>query len=245
MNSNIKNVAIIMDGNGRWAKKRHHPRFHGHIRGASIVSSLVEAASDARLASLTLYAFSTENFQRPLEEKSVLFKLLRKFLVKEFARILKNNIRFKVIGSIDTLNSETQRIIKDLESESSTNTGLKLNFAFAYGGRDEIVQGINKIIDLKLTDKITEVEFSQYLYDRDVCDIDLLIRTGGDMRISNFLLWQMAYAELFFTKTLWPDFTVAEFLEILHTVENRQRRFGNIDSVQITLDKSINENANY
>ena len=228
MDSMIKNVAIIMDGNGRWANARKHPRFHGHIRGASIVSDLVEAASDYGLNSLTLYAFSTENFQRPEEEKTVLFQLLRKFLVKEFQRIIKNNIRFKVIGSIDALSLETRKIITELEVLSGVNTGMRLNFAFGYGGRAEIVDAVNKIIKEGKTEPVNEEDFSRYLYDKEVAEIDLLIRTGGDQRISNFLLWQVAYAELFFTETLWPDFSAREFINILESVKTRERRFGKV-----------------
>lgn len=242
MQSSIKNVAIIMDGNGRWAQARCHPRFYGHVRGASIVSELVEVASNRGLDSLTLYAFSTENFQRPNEEKSVLFKLLKKFLLKEFHRIIKNNIRFKVIGSIEALNVETQKIIRDLEKESLKNNGMKLNFAFAYGGRAEILKGINEIIEKKVSHPITEMEFNNYLYDKELTDIDLLIRTGGDLRISNFLLWQIAYAELFFTKTLWPDFTTQEFNEILNSVQGRDRRFGNLSITSTKFEKSISNN---
>lgn len=245
MNKNIKNVAIIMDGNGRWAKKRHHPRFYGHIRGAKIVSSLVEAASDQGLASLTLYAFSTENFQRPEDEKMVLFKLLKKFLLNEFSRIIKNNIRFAVIGSIDALNTDTQRLIKQLELESSKNSGMKLNFAFAYGGRAEIVDGINKVIAQKINHPLSEKEFSQFLYDPQVSDIDLLIRTGGDMRISNFLLWQCAYAELYFTQTLWPDFNSKEFMKIVDEVETRERRFGKVELAQVNNFQYNVKDANF
>ena len=218
---------------------RQHPRFHGHIRGASIVSSLVEVASDNGLNSLTLYAFSTENFQRPEEEKSVLFKLLRKFLLKEFQRIIKNNIQFKVIGNIEDLSFETKNIIRDLEQMSSVNSGMKLNFAFGYGGRSEIIDAINNIMTSKRDELITESNFSQFLYDNKLPDIDLLIRTGGDQRISNFLLWQIAYAELYFSKTLWPDFTVDEFLKIIEEVKLRDRRFGKVEMNQLANQQSI------
>ncbi len=228
-----------MDGNGRWAKARKHPRFHGHIRGASIVSGLVEAASDYGLQSLTLYAFSTENFQRPDEEKTVLFKLLKKFLIKEFQRIIKNNIRFKVIGTISSLNAETQKIIKDLENLSQNNTGMRLNFAFGYGGRSEIVDAVNKIIAENKQISISEEVFSKYLYDQEVPEIDLLIRTGGDLRISNFLLWQVAYAELYFTETLWPDFSIKEFIKILDDTKKRERRFGKVEPAVSHNQQSI------
>lgn len=240
MSSAIKDVAIIMDGNGRWATSRRHPRFHGHVRGASIVAPLVEAASDYGLNSLTLYAFSTENFQRPDEEKSVLFKLLKKFLIKEFQRIIKNNIRFRVVGTISALNKETQKIIANLELASAKNTGMKLNFAFGYGGRAEIINAVNRAVNLEERRLITEENFSEFLYDPEVPEIDLLIRTGGDQRVSNFLLWQVAYAELYFSKTLWPDFSIQEFINILSEVKERDRRFGNVDVLQNTSEQSLN-----
>lgn len=228
MKSQIKNVAIIMDGNGRWANMRGHSRYFGHVRGASIVSKIVETSSDYGLNSLTLYAFSTENFQRPQEEKSILFKLLKKFLLKEFEKIVKNNIQFKVIGSIEFLTFETQSIIKELTKKTSQNSGMKLNFAFAYGSRNEIVSAFNKAIESGIR-VIDEEKLSSFLYDPSVGEIDLLIRTGGDKRISNFLLWQIAYAELYFSSTLWPDFKEEELIKIISEVEKRHRRFGKVE----------------
>lgn len=237
MKTGIKNVAIIMDGNGRWAKSRCHPRYFGHVRGSAIVSDIVEAASDYNLESLTLYAFSTENFHRPNEEKSILFKLLKKFLLKEFEKIISNNIQFKVIGSVNSLSDETQDIIEKLTLRSSSNTGMKLNFAFGYGSRNELVTAFNKALESGI-EKVTEENITEFLYDPSIKEIDLLIRTGGDLRISNFLLWQIAYAELYFTKTLWPDFKVEEFLNILNEVEKRQRRFGKVED-QLEQNSSV------
>jgi len=226
--NNLKHVAIIMDGNGRWAEARSHERVWGHIRGSSVVSNIVEEADECGVKALTLYTFSTENWSRPQIEISTLFSLLKKFLIKEKKRILKNKIKFRVMGDISSLGHETQELIKNLEHESRDMPGLKLTFAFGYGGRGEIVQGINDYLKKHPNKEITEAEFSNYMLLPDLGDVDLLIRTGGDQRISNFLLWQAAYAELYFTKTQWPNFTPLEFRTIYNEVANRERRFGGI-----------------
>jgi undecaprenyl diphosphate synthase len=229
--SKIKHVAIIMDGNGRWAQGRCRPRVWGHVRGSSVVSEIVEEADDLGLKALTLYAFSTENWSRPQLEVSTLFTLLRKFLLKERQRILKNHICFKVIGDISSLPASTKGLIAQLEEETADFRGLKLSFAFGYGGRNEIVDAVNKIISSGNVNQISEDDIRRNLYRNDVGDVDLLIRTGGDQRVSNFLLWQIAYAELFFTRTKWPEFTREEFRGILYQVSGRERRFGNVESV--------------
>ena len=217
-----------MDGNGRWAQKRLRPRVWGHIRGSSIISDIVEAADKQQLNALTLYAFSTENWSRPLAEVSTLFNLLKKFLLKERARLIRNNICFKVIGEISNLPSETQKLITETEDMTKNASGLKLTFAFSYGGRSEIIRSVNKFIQANPGQEISEKDLQECLYNPAAGDVDLLIRTGGDQRISNFLLWQMAYAELYFTPTKWPDFTVSEFNQIINNVTQRERRFGNI-----------------
>lgn len=226
--TDLKHVAIIMDGNGRWAKNRFRPRVWGHVRGSHIVSKIVEAAEDYGLEALTLYAFSTENWSRPEKEISTLFNLLKKFIIKERSRILKNGIRFKVVGDTSGLPEATVRLIRDLEETTAYSKGLRLNFAFGYGGRSEIVQAVNSFIRMNPGKTITEEDLSSNLFLSEVGDVDLLIRTGGDQRISNFLLWQLAYAELYFTKTKWPEFSQEEFVKILLDVENRERRFGMI-----------------
>ena len=227
--SAIKHVAIIMDGNGRWAKQRLRPRIWGHVRGSSVVSDIVQAADDNGIKSLTLYAFSTENWSRPKDEVFSLFKLLRKFLQKEKNRIIANNINFKVIGEIQNLPQETISMIKEVEELTSHATGLNLTFAFGYGGRAEIIQAFNAF-SLKYPDQtLKENDLNQYFYRPEIGDVDLMIRTGGEKRISNFLLWQMAYAELYFSDTKWPDFTPKEFKNILQEVSKRERRFGNIN----------------
>lgn len=230
LNEKIKHVAIIMDGNGRWAQERAHRRLWGHVRGSRVVSNIVERASDLGLTALTLYAFSTENWSRPLPEVQGLFSLLKKFLLQEEKKIISNNIRFKVIGDISRLPEATQRIILNLEKKTEWAKGLKLSFAFSYGGRDELVRSVNNFISTNPGKKITEENLNSFLMTADCGDVDLLIRTGGDQRISNFLLWQVAYAELYFTQTKWPEFTPKEFEEILQKVACRERRFGTVEA---------------
>jgi undecaprenyl diphosphate synthase len=224
--SPLKHIAVIMDGNGRWAQQRHRPRVWGHIRGAHVVSEIVEAADEAGVSALTLYAFSTENWSRPVSEVKVLFALLKKFVQRERNKIIRNQVRFRVIGDITHLPAETQKLVTQLEQDTSHHCGLKLTFAFSYGGRDEILKAFQKMALENKNDHITEEMFNQYLMTHDCGDVDLLIRTGGEMRVSNFLLWQLAYAELYFSKTQWPDFTSEEFKNILSEVSKRQRRFG-------------------
>ncbi len=224
----IDHVAIIMDGNGRWATERAHRRVWGHIRGSNVVTEIVEAAQDVGCKALTLYAFSTENFSRPKEEVSTLFRLLKKFLKKERKRVMDNNLRFKIIGDISALPGETQKMISDLENDSFKNDGMWLNFAFGYGGRVEILDAVNRFIKENPGKEITEESFSNYLYNPEAGDVDLMIRTGGDQRISNFLLWQVAYGELFFTPNKWPEFSKEEFYQIYEQVSGRERRFGSI-----------------
>ncbi len=236
--SSIKHVAIIMDGNGRWANQRFRPRIWGHVRGSAVVSDIVQAADDRGLKALTLYAFSTENWSRPIEEVSTLFRLLKKFLLKERQRILKNQIRFKVIGEIQNLPAETFKLIRELEEETKDAQGLKLTFAFSYGSRAEMARAFNKFSQDNPGKEISEQDLNSYLYSPDTGDVDLMIRTGGEQRISNFLLWQLAYAELYFTPTKWPEFSPREFNKILENVSSRERRFGNI-SGQTGLEDSL------
>jgi undecaprenyl diphosphate synthase len=236
----LNHIAIIMDGNGRWAKMRSHPRVWGHVRGASTVAEIVEAADALGVKALTLYAFSSENWCRPQIEIKVLFRLLHKFIQKEKTRIINNKIRFRVMGDITHLPEQTKKAIQDLEEQTQNMPGLKLTFAFGYGGRAEIVQAINQVIKKHPTSEITEEEFAQYLAIPDLGDVDLLIRTGGDQRVSNFLLWQIAYAELLFTETKWPDFTALEFKNILESVSMRERRFGS-DSPKKALNENIHQ----
>lgn len=239
--SSIKHVAIIMDGNGRWANKRFRPRIWGHVRGSSVVTDIVKASDEIGLSALTMYAFSTENWSRPQEEVATLFKLLKKFLIKEKSRILSNNISFKVIGEINSLPNETICLIKEIEELSKNSTGLKLTFAFNYGGRSEILKSVNSFIANNPDKQITESDLTNLMYRPDTGDVDLLIRTGGEQRISNFLLWQIAYAEMYFTPTKWPDFTPSEFKKIIENVSSRERRFGNVCGVgglEVSIEKA-------
>jgi undecaprenyl diphosphate synthase len=238
--SHIKHVAIIMDGNGRWANNRFHPRIWGHVRGSSVVSDIVSTADELNLKTLTLYAFSTENWSRPIEEVSTLFKLLKKFLIKEKNRILSNNIKFRVMGDIDSLPTETINLIKEMEHLTSNASGLNLIFAFNYGGRSEIIRSVNSFQKLNPNKLMTESDLMQFLYCPEIGDVDLMIRTGGEQRISNFLIWQMAYAEMYFTETKWPDFTPLEFREIIQKVSSRERRFGSVSN-QHHLADSMNK----
>ena len=225
MNS-IKHVAIIMDGNGRWAKERKRPRVWGHVRGSQKVSEIVTSASKMGLESLTLYTFSTENWSRPTEEVKNIFKLLKKFLKKEKSTILKNNVRFNVIGNYKVLDSKIVDLIEEIKNESSTNTGLTLSLAINYGGRSEIVDAVNTFLSKNKSREISEDDITNHLYESRNKEIDLLIRTSGDQRISNFLLWQICYSEFYFTDTKWPDFSAVEFEKIISDVSSRERRFG-------------------
>lgn len=242
--SKLKHVAIIMDGNGRWANQRLRPRLWGHVRGSAVVSNIVQTADELGLNALTLYAFSTENWSRPMEEVSTLFRLLKKFLLKEKQRIIANNIKFKVIGEIQNLPAETIKLIQDIENETLNATGLKLTFAFSYGGRAEIVRAVNNFAAANPGRNITELDMDELMYRPETGDVDLMIRTGGEHRISNFLLWQMAYAELYFTPTKWPDFTSSEFKKIIENVSSRERRFGNVCSQSGLVDSVKNAESN-
>ena len=233
----LKHVAIIMDGNGRWATSRNRPRFWGHIRGVYRVSDIVEKAVSLNLQAITLYAFSTENWSRPRDEINLLFKLLKKYLQSEFNRIVEKNISFKVIGDISKLSSDTQELIKDLEEQTQNSNGMKLTFCFCYSGRFEIASAVKKFVqsnkeqiinDPDFMNQFNEETFSNYLFRPEIGDVDLLIRTGGEKRISNFLLYQLAYSELYFTDTKWPEFTDSEFEEICHDFNHRERRFGSV-----------------
>jgi len=228
MSHGIKHVAIIMDGNGRWANQRLRPRVWGHVRGSTVVSDIVQAADDLGVKALTLYAFSTENWSRPSQEVNVLFRLLHKFLLKERKRLLANKVSFCVIGNTSRLPQDTKDLIAKLESETKDFTGLKLTFCFSYGARMELVHAMNEFMVANPGKEITEADIQDHLMRPETGDVDLLIRTGGEQRVSNFLLWQIAYAELCFTPTKWPDFTASELTRIIESVGKRERRFGGL-----------------
>lgn len=226
----INHVAIIMDGNGRWAKDRGRPRIWGHVRGANRVSGIVSAASELGLSSLTLYTFSTENWSRPKEEINSLFKLLRKFLAKEKKNLEKNNIKFDVIGNYAVLENGVVDIIDEIKESTKNNTGLNLSLAINYGGRTEIVDAVNDFLQESQINEITEEDISKHMYNRNLSEVDLIIRTAGERRVSNFLLWQLSYAEFYFSDIKWPDFQQDDFVDIIYEVDQRERRFGGINS---------------
>lgn len=224
-------VAIIMDGNGRWAAQRHLPRIAGHQRGTKSVRDVVTFAREIGIKTLTLYAFSNENWNRPIVEISQLMMLLEGFLVKELDTMMSNSIRFRAIGQIDRLQSSVVRLIKSAEEKTRENKNMTLCLALSYGGRAEIIDAVKKVSEEILKEKISledvnENLFSNYLYTSEIPDPDLMIRTSGEVRISNFFLWQMAYTELYFTKTLWPDFRRKDFIQALLDYQSRERRFG-------------------
>lgn len=224
-------MAVIMDGNGRWAQKKFMNRVKGHERGADTVRMVVRACREIGISFLTLYAFSTENWQRPKAEVGALMVLLKKFLVSERMEMRVNNIRFNVIGEQEKLPADVREEIQRTRDATKTNNGMVLSLALSYGGRSEIVKAVREIANdvqhRRLSpDAITEDTFIRHLYTADMPDPELVIRTSGEMRISNFLLWQIAYSELFITDTLWPDFSEAEFIAILQAYAGRDRRFG-------------------
>ena len=221
-----KHIAIIMDGNGRWAEAQGKKRIKGHEAGAEVVRSITEyCAKSEEINRLTLYAFSTENWKRPRLEVEFLMKLLEKYLKQELPTYLKNNIRFEPIGDIRAFSPSLQKMIKRVEEETRHCDALVQSLALNYGSHNEIVRAFNK---LKTKEDITE----EMLYNALDCkeDVDILIRTGGDKRLSNFLLWQAAYAELFFTDTLWPDFTTKELAKIISKFKKIERRFGGLNN---------------
>jgi undecaprenyl diphosphate synthase len=221
-------IAIIMDGNGRWARKRGLPRVAGHRAGIDAVREVVEGSAQLGIPVLTVYAFSVENWKRPRTEVSMLMKLLKEYLNKELDNIHKNNIQFRTIGRTDELDPSVQAELEKGVVHTRKNTGMIFNVALNYGGRAEIVDAVNRILQTG-RDRITEKDFSQYLYTASQPDPDLLIRTSGELRISNFLLWQIAYAEIWVTGTLWPDFEKKHLYEAIIAFQKRERRYGGIE----------------
>jgi undecaprenyl diphosphate synthase len=233
-----RHVAIIMDGNGRWAASRHLPRVEGHRAGIDAVRDTVETSARLGISVLTLYAFSVENWKRPDTEIAALMGLLKHYLRLELKTLLKNNIRFRVIGQPDRLNKDVRAELKSAEERTASNTGLQFNIALSYGGRAEIVdaarQAMRAGIDPETLDERT---FASFLYTAGQPDPDLLIRTSGEMRVSNFLLWQIAYAEIWVTEALWPDFRARHLLEAVVDYQKRDRRYGAIASEPVGAGK--------
>ncbi|MES2768516.1 MAG: isoprenyl transferase [Bdellovibrionota bacterium] len=227
----LNHIAIIMDGNGRWAQNKGRHRAFGHIQGVRVAKKIITAVREVGVPHLTLYAFSTENWNRPRQEVELLMKLLFKYLVRERALLVKQNIRFRVLGQIERLPQEiVKEIIKTVDATAGC-TGMTLNMAISYGGREDIVQAFKKAHELILLGKlqpnnVTEETISGLLETAELPDPDLLIRTSGEQRLSNFLLWQSAYTELMFTDSLWPDFTKNDLLRAIEDYNKRERRFG-------------------
>lgn len=226
-----KHIAVIMDGNGRWAKKRLQNRIYGHKHGAEAVRRTIEGCHEVGVEYLTLYTFSTENWNRPKSEISGLFKLIINTLLKEFAELIKNNVRLRLIGSRKGLDPKFVEQIEKACAKSETNTGLTVLLAINYGSRREILDAVESIVEDRISGKLTSLEvteelFSNYLYTKGVPDPELLIRTSGEMRLSNYLLWQNAYTEFWFTEELWPDFSKEHLMQAIIDYQNRDRRFG-------------------
>lgn len=226
-------VAIILDGNGRWAKKRFLPRNLGHKAGAKAVEDICEDAWDLGIKYLTVYAFSTENWKRPEDEVEALMKLLRNYLKDCIERSNKNNMRVRIIGEKSRLSDDIRSKIEELEEVTKNNTGLNFNIAINYGSRDEMIRAIRKVADEVVKgkinpDEIDEKTMERHLDTNEIPDPDLLIRTSGEERLSNFLLWQLAYTEFYFTDILWPDFNKKELLKAIEKYNGRERRFGGV-----------------
>jgi undecaprenyl diphosphate synthase len=222
-------IAIIMDGNGRWAAQRHLPRVEGHRAGIDSVRDVVETSARLGIGVLTLYAFSVENWKRPLSEVNTLMMLLKRYLRLELATIHENNIRFQVIGRQDELSPDVRGELEAGIRRTADNTGMLFNIALNYGGRAEIVDAAKRVLAAGLhPDDLDERRLGQFLYTAGQPDPDLLIRTSGEMRVSNFLLWQIAYSEIWVTETLWPDFRCRHLLEAVLAYQKRDRRYGGI-----------------
>lgn len=228
-----RHIGIIMDGNGRWAKNRFLPRIAGHKEGMNRVVDIVEECCKIGIKTLTLYAFSTENWKRPEEEVKGLMNILVIYINSQLKRILENNIIFRVVGDYSKLPSSIVKLLDDSIEKSKDNTGMVLNIALNYGGRAEIISSIKKlyedISDGKFSiDNLNEETFKNYLYTKENSDVDLIIRTGNEKRISNFLIYQMAYSEFYFTDILWPEFYAEDLYDAIYDFQNRNRRFGGI-----------------
>ena len=227
-------IAVIMDGNGRWARKRNLPRVAGHRAGVEPVRIAVETCARLGIQALTLYAFSVENWKRPRAEIETLWRLLRYYLRNELPNLMRNNIRFQTIGRTEALPHQIQRELRETIDATTHNSGMRVSLAINYGGRAEIVDAVSVMVEKARRGELVEVtedSINRHLYTADLPEPDLLIRTSGEMRISNFLLWQIAYAELYVTDTLWPDFGRADLLRAVLDYQKRDRRFGGLSPV--------------
>ena len=227
----LRHIAVIMDGNGRWAERRKLERIEGHKKGSEVVIDIVKAAKEIGLEYLTLYAFSTENWKRPSFEVNGLMNILNDFLTVRLHELMENDVRLKTIGRTEQLPESVRRNLRDAISKTADNKSGTLVLALSYGGRAEIIDAVKKIVkdanDGKIKSKdVDEARFARYLYDPEIPDPDLMIRTSGEYRISNFLLWQLSYSELYITDVLWPDFNKEEFAKAVDAYKMRSRRFG-------------------
>lgn len=228
-------IGVIMDGNGRWAKARGKARTEGHIEGVKALRRLVELCITYGVKNLTVFSFSSENWSRPKEEINFIFGLLHRFVASDLAKLIANNVRVRIIGSREGLEDSLKRLIADVEAKTAANTGLNLLVAFNYGGKAEIVEATRQLAREVAAgrlrpDDITEATIEKSLYTSGVPDPDLIIRTSGEQRVSNFLLWQGAYAELVFVEQNWPDFDEQTFIEVLEEYSARERRFGGVEA---------------
>lgn len=231
-------IAIIMDGNGRWAKKRSLPRIAGHHEGMKTVKKITRFANEVGIDTLTLYAFSTENWKRPKLEVDFLMRLPEEFLGTYLPELIEQNVQVRMMGNLDVLPEHTKRAINKAVEETAKNDGLILNFALNYGSRNEIVQAVKRIAKKIEQDEISEEEITEellnsHLMTKDLSEPDLLIRTSGEVRLSNFMLWQLAYTEFWFTDTLWPDFDEASLLEAIESYQKRNRRYGGLKGEEV------------
>jgi len=234
MTGPMPHIAIIMDGNGRWAQAKHRPRLFGHRAGVKTVRRVVEDARDIGIKCLTLYSFSTENWNRPRAEIRALFDLLKRYVEDDLEELHKNDVRIRIIGSRDGLPDDILTVINQVETRTRGNSTFSLNIAFNYGGRDEILRACRKAMKTGIApDDLDEAKFDQLLDTADLPQPDLVIRTSGEYRISNFLLWQAAYAEFVFTDVLWPDFTKDDLNAALKDYFSRNRRFGGVKAVDV------------
>ena len=225
-----EHIAIIMDGNGRWAKAKNRPRLFGHNAGMKTLKKIVRASSDAGIKIITMYAFSTENWKRSPEEVDGLMNIAVEYFHKEVGELHQNNVKINVIGNLNGLGTKVREAAMKAIDTTAANTGLVLNIALNYGGRDEILHAVKELIAAGISpEAVTEQHISDHLYTRAQPDPDLLIRTGGESRLSNFMLWQMAYAEFMFTDIYWPDFEVEVYYEMIKNYQNRNRRYGSAE----------------
>jgi undecaprenyl diphosphate synthase len=242
-------IAIIMDGNGRWARRRGMPRVAGHRAGINAVREVVEGSAELGVSVLTLYAFSVENWKRPVAEVRTLMSLLKEYLNKELENVHRNNIRFGTIGRTEELDLSVQQELDKAVERTKFNTGMIFNVALNYGGRAEIVDAVNRLLRNGVKSNgsgpqpIDEATFSRYLYTAGQPDPDLLIRTSGELRVSNFLLWQIAYAEIYVTETLWPDFSKKDLYEAIIAFQKRERRYGGVEPQFVRQDAADVENV--